>query len=87
MGVFSKAWLRALTPANIVAGFKKCGIHPFNCNVIPILETADMEHDANATDSQDNDGSSSETPFLADIDFSAIVAIEPIDDGGCLSSS
>ena len=26
--VFAQAWLKALTPENIVAGFKKCGIHP-----------------------------------------------------------
>ena len=25
----SEAWLLALTPANIVSGFRKCGIYPF----------------------------------------------------------
>ena len=29
-GLFAKAWLLALTPANIVSGFKKCGIYPFS---------------------------------------------------------
>ena len=28
--VFSEAWLLALTPSNVVFGFCKCGIHPFN---------------------------------------------------------
>lgn len=36
----SEAWLRALTLANIVAGFHKCGIHPFNRNAIPVPETS-----------------------------------------------
>ena len=35
-GLFAKAWLQALTPANIIAGFRKCGVHPFNRNAIPI---------------------------------------------------
>ena len=34
--VFSEAWLKALTPGNIVVGFKKCGIHPFNRDAIPV---------------------------------------------------
>ena len=29
MPLFAKAWLLALTPANIIAGFKKCGIFSF----------------------------------------------------------
>ena len=33
--IFAEAWLKALTPVNIVAGFKKCGIYPFNRNAIP----------------------------------------------------
>ena len=28
--LFAKAWLQALTPANIVAGFRSRGIYPFN---------------------------------------------------------
>ena len=38
-GLFAKAWLLALTLANIVSGFKKCGIYTFNRNaiVIPLL--------------------------------------------------
>ena len=33
-GLFAKAWLQALTPANIVAGFRTCGVYPFNRNAI-----------------------------------------------------
>ena len=35
-GLFTEAWLKALTPANIVAGFRKCGVYPFNRNAIPL---------------------------------------------------
>ena len=34
--LFSQAWLTALSPANIIAGFRKCGIHPFNRQAIPL---------------------------------------------------
>ncbi len=33
---FAEAWLRALTPSNIIAGFRKCGIQPFNREAIPV---------------------------------------------------
>ena len=32
--VFGNAYLKTRTPTNIVAGFKKCGISPFNANVV-----------------------------------------------------
>ena len=35
--LFSQAWLMALTPGNIVTGFRKCGIYPFDRQVIPWL--------------------------------------------------
>ena len=44
-GLFAKALLLALTPANIVSGYKKCGIYPFNSNaiVIPLLTESSRE--------------------------------------------
>ena len=33
--IFAEAWLKALTQVNIVAGFKKCSIYPFNRIAIP----------------------------------------------------
>ena len=33
--LFAKAWLNALTPANIMSSFKKCGVYPFNREAIP----------------------------------------------------
>lgn len=35
-GLFAQAWLLAVTPSNIVSGFRKTGIHPFDRNAIPI---------------------------------------------------
>ena len=34
--LFSKAWLQSVTPANIIAGFKSCGVYPFNSAAIKI---------------------------------------------------
>ena len=28
--LFSEAWLKTMTPANIVSGFRSCGVYPFN---------------------------------------------------------
>ncbi len=35
--------MRALTPSNIVAGFRKCGVHPFNRNAIMNLDPVDTD--------------------------------------------
>ena len=32
--LFSKAWFQALTPANLIAGFKTCGVYPLNRSII-----------------------------------------------------
>ena len=34
--IFSGAWLKAFTPENVLAGFRKCGIYPFNRHAIPL---------------------------------------------------
>ena len=33
-GIFREAWLKAISPRNIIAGFKKAGIHPINRNKV-----------------------------------------------------
>ncbi len=35
--VFKPAWESAATPANLVNGFKKCGIHPFDPSALSIV--------------------------------------------------
>ena len=34
-----KAWVNAVTPANVIAGFKTCGVYPFNRSAIKIQES------------------------------------------------
>ena len=41
--LFSQAWLKALTPVNIMAGFRQCGIYPFNRNAIQIPHSTSSE--------------------------------------------
>ena len=41
--LFSQAWLRAVSPSNLIAGFKTCGVHPFNNKAVrpvPVHESA-----------------------------------------------
>jgi len=28
--LFSQAWLKAVSPSNLISGFKTCGVYPFN---------------------------------------------------------
>ena len=46
-GLFAQAWLKALTPTNIVSGFRKCGVHPFNRNAIMVLDDKRVETSEN----------------------------------------
>ena len=36
--LFSEAWLKYLIPANIIAGFRKCGVYSYNPTAISIQE-------------------------------------------------
>ena len=49
--LFSQAWLKALIPANIVAGFRTCGAYPFNPAAISV------EEDGKGDDNGGDDGS------------------------------
>ena len=35
--LFTKAWTQAVTPANLVAGFKSCGVYPLDSSAIQVL--------------------------------------------------
>ena len=37
--VFAKSWLKSMVPANIISGFKTCGICPFNSKAV-------LDHDS-----------------------------------------
>ena len=36
--LFSQAWLDSLSAHNLIAGFKNCGVHPFNRSAIEVLD-------------------------------------------------
>ena len=38
--LFSQPWLKSLVPANIIAGFKKSGLYPYDSNAIAIASEA-----------------------------------------------
>ena len=51
--LFSQAWGAAVSPANIIAGFRTCGVYPFNPSAISTP--------ANNTDCEDDTGSPDST--------------------------
>ena len=65
--LFSEAWLKTMNPANIISGFRSCGIFPFN-------PTAVLDHDPCVCQSNSSSGSISESVITADV-------LQPNDDG------
>ena len=57
--LFSKAWLSAVTPANMIAGFKTCGVYPFNSSAIGVSMDTDSHDSVNSNPSAEsgNNGS------------------------------
>ena len=53
--LISKAWLSAVTPANVISGFKTCGVYPFYSSAI--VGTADFDTDYNNCASTSHTGS------------------------------
>ena len=43
VGLFTKAWSRSVTPANIIAGFKTCGIYPLDSSAIIVPQSKSDE--------------------------------------------
>lgn len=48
--VFKDAWLNAVVPANVCAGFRKAGVFPFNPNAVPVCNKQSGEDDKDAND-------------------------------------
>ena len=40
--LFDKAWLLAMTPTNLMAGFKKAGVDPLNRHANPVINEIDV---------------------------------------------
>jgi len=64
--IFSEAWLNSLVPANIVSGFKICGVYPFNLKAILDHDPCEASHssgrDLQTSGPSSSIGDSSYTP-------------------------
>ena len=57
--LFSQAWLKALIPANIVAGFRTCGVYPFNPAAISVPEEPENSNGDEESGGEDGKGDDS----------------------------
>jgi len=68
--LFVKAWIAAITPANLIAGFKSCGIYPLNRSAIVIpgkrSTTVKPSDPSPASTVEVEDSSSTEACFVPD---------------------
>ena len=51
--LFSQAWMKALIPTNIIAGFRTCGVFPFNPAAISVPEEQGRSNSDGGTDGSD----------------------------------
>ena len=49
-GIFRNAWLKAITPENVVAGFRKTGVYPFNRDAVSCSDNAVSTSEENDKD-------------------------------------
>lgn len=54
--LFSKAWYKAFQPNNLISGFAKTGIHPFNSEAISVPTLPDLEEMMEEGAPEDNQG-------------------------------
>ena len=60
--LFSQAWLKSLIPCNIIAGFKTCGVYPYNPSAISVplddtgSEKSCVQSDEGESDEGESDG-------------------------------
>ena len=70
MELFSKAWLKAVTPENICAGFRKAGVVPFNPNAIATAtrvvtqSSSDEKERLSDSDNKENQASDANQPHF-----------------------
>ena len=46
--LLNQAWSKTMTPSTICSGFRRCGVYPFNPNVIDCRLTAEKGEDSKA---------------------------------------
>ena len=62
---FSRAWIQAVIPGNVIPGFKTCGVYPFNPKAVDVFKDDDgditvvsegnVDNDSNMTVENDTD--------------------------------
>ena len=60
--IFKPAWLKNVTPENIINGFKKAGVYPYNPSAIPLPKARTGDEDKGGGDStsdEDDNGDGS----------------------------
>jgi hypothetical protein len=55
-GLFSKAWYQAVTPSNIIAGFHKAGVYPYNPCAVAITEQAGLSSSSDSANKGPSSG-------------------------------
>ena len=55
-GLFKEAWMEVIRPSNICAGFKKCGIYPFDPKAIECTASAPEVVTKSASSTEPNEG-------------------------------
>ena len=53
--LFHRAWVQAMRPANVMAGFKKAGVFPFNRHAIPVVDCRDDDATEQGPSNSDTD--------------------------------
>lgn len=66
--LLNEAWMMTMTPTNIVSGFRKCRVHPFNANAItaatiPTATTAEVQPETKESDNEPSFTADEETRF------------------------
>ena len=52
---FSRAWVQAVTPGNVIAGIKTCGVYPFNPKEVDVSKDDDGDITVVSESKVDND--------------------------------
>ena len=87
VSLFIKAWTQAVTPANLVAGFKSCSVYPLDSSAIQVLlSEGNRESSASQVQQSQRNGASLNDEYSSDtviqdlssqiIDSSAVQVLE-----------
>ena len=60
--LFSEAWCRAVTPVNIMAGFRRAGVYPLNPQAVAITEQSDRSHSDHSPSTQSVESTMADSP-------------------------